>query len=185
MASFPEESIDNQNQSIMIDHKRRYYPFTITWTSVPLITWLFPWAGHLGIGKSDGHVVDFGRPYKILTDSKQLGPPLKYWVLDPRKAKGGIQGWDKGIDEANVMMCKKMNFVLWNNCHTHVSKALNEMEFDGRTDWNETKLFWHFNRNFKYISCCTWLITWLPFFIIWGTVITLIALSAYQIHLMS
>lgn len=97
-----------KQEDYQIDHKRRHYPFTIVWTPVPILSWIFPHVGHLGIGKSDGHVKDFGRPYKVLTDSNQFGRPLKYWILDPSKAKDGIKGWDDAIEEASFAFCKRM-----------------------------------------------------------------------------
>ncbi|XP_027206002.2 transmembrane protein 222-like [Dermatophagoides pteronyssinus] len=157
-----------------IDHKRRYYPFTIVWTPVPILSWLFPHMGHLGIGKSDGHVRDFGRPYKILVDSLQFGRPLKYWILDPRLAKGGIKGWDDGIDEAGNLFCKRMNYLFVSNCHSHVSTALNHMEYNGRKDYNEHKLFWMFNKNCHYVSTCTFIRTWLPLTLIVSTITVIV-----------
>lgn len=104
-----QQNYDELNgQKYKIDHQRRHYPFTIVWTPVPILSWLFPHVGHLGIGKSDGSVKDFGRPYKVLTNSNQFGRPLKYWILDPKLAKGGIEGWDQAIEDASIPFCKRM-----------------------------------------------------------------------------
>lgn len=35
------------------------YPYSIIWGSLPVITWLFPFIGHMGIADSDGIVHDF------------------------------------------------------------------------------------------------------------------------------
>ncbi|UXI15335.1 Neuron navigator 2 [Sarcoptes scabiei] len=107
-----------KQEDYQIDHKRRHYPFTIVWTPVPILSWIFPHVGHLGIGKSDGHVKDFGRPYKVLTDSNQFGRPLKYWILDPSKAKDGIKGWDDAIEEASFAFCKRMHLDFYQNLAT-------------------------------------------------------------------
>lgn len=169
------ESSNMDLSKYKIDHKKRYYPFTIVWTPVPLISWLWPRAGHLGIGKSDGHVKDFAISYKVTTDSNLLGRPLKYWILDPSKAKGGIEGWDKAIEETTPLFCKKKNLVLVSNCHTHVSQVLNAMEYDGRTDYNEKNLYRLFNKNFKYVSLWTFVKVWFPF----ALIVTLIGSAVY------
>lgn len=43
------------------------------------------------------------------------------------------------------------NYVFVSNCHSHVSTALNHMEYNGRKDYNEHKLFWMFNKNYRYV----------------------------------
>ena len=43
------------------------------------------------------------------------------------------------------------NYVLVSNCHSHVSTALNHMQYNGRNDYNEHKLFWLFNKNCHYV----------------------------------
>ena len=37
----------------------------IVWTPLPLLSWLFPFIGHVGIATSDGMIHDFSGPYTI------------------------------------------------------------------------------------------------------------------------
>ena len=61
----------SESEHEMIDHvgivdvQRDRFPFSIVWTPLPLLTWLFPFIGHLGIARSDGLVHDFAGPYYI------------------------------------------------------------------------------------------------------------------------
>lgn len=58
---------DDNNFSLndRIDVKRVRYPHSIVWTPIPLITWLFPFIGHMGIARTDGIIRDFAGPYYV------------------------------------------------------------------------------------------------------------------------
>lgn len=45
--------------STKIDYDLHRYPFCLVWTPIPLITWLFPFIGHMGISSSEGLIRDF------------------------------------------------------------------------------------------------------------------------------
>jgi hypothetical protein len=55
------------------------YPMCIVWTPIPLITWVLPFVGHMGICDSRGVVHDFAGPYYIGEDCLAFGNPAKYW----------------------------------------------------------------------------------------------------------
>jgi len=42
-----------------IDYDLHRYPFCLVWTPIPLITWLLPFVGHMGIATSQGIIRDF------------------------------------------------------------------------------------------------------------------------------
>jgi hypothetical protein len=48
-----------------IDVKRVRYPHCIVWTPIPVLTWLFPFIGHMGIARTDGVIRDFAGPYYV------------------------------------------------------------------------------------------------------------------------
>ncbi len=48
-----------------IDIVRVRYPHCIVWTPIPLLTWLFPFIGHMGIARTDGVIRDFAGPYYV------------------------------------------------------------------------------------------------------------------------
>ena len=48
-----------------IDKSRNRYPYAIAWTPLPMITWLIPFIGHMGLCDSRGRVHDFAGPYVL------------------------------------------------------------------------------------------------------------------------
>lgn len=51
-----------------IDFTLHRYPFCLTWTPIPLITYLLPFVGHMGIATSNGIIRDFAGEFKMLLD---------------------------------------------------------------------------------------------------------------------
>lgn len=47
------------------DHEKGRYPFCVVWTPIPLLTWIFPFIGHMGIAYSNGIIRDFAGPYFV------------------------------------------------------------------------------------------------------------------------
>ena len=92
----------------VINPSRQRFPFCIVWTPIPCLTWIFPFIGHMGIGTSVGVIKDFAGSYYVGSDNMAFGKPTKYWQLDPFKALGGVEGWDKAINEASEIYKEKM-----------------------------------------------------------------------------
>ena len=88
-----------------------------------------------------------------------FGWPTRYLVLDPQKAKGGIEslkwslgnvfctyrtknylggpsGWDAGVSKASDIYGGRMHNLCCDNCHSHVATALDIMEYGGSSNWN-------------------------------------------------
>ena len=53
------EKEKNEKFEINIDKENDRYPYSLVWTSIPCITHIIPWIGHLGICKSNGIIYDF------------------------------------------------------------------------------------------------------------------------------
>lgn len=49
------------------------------------------------------------------------------------------------------------------NCHSHVSMALNEMRYEGGTNWNMIKTCLLFAWKSRYVGVMGFLQQWLPF----------------------
>ncbi|KAH7643695.1 transmembrane protein 222-like protein [Dermatophagoides farinae] len=160
-------------ENFEIDTKRNRYPYCIVWTPIPIITWLLPWIGHMGIATSRGIIRDFAGPYFVAEDNMAFGNPTKYWQLDPNLVDDGKNGWDEGVEKSSILYCKRMHYLCWDNCHSHVGTALNFMRYNGESNHNMVKTFFHFTLNCKYISFCAFLKTWLPFCIIITIIISL------------
>jgi hypothetical protein len=54
------------------------FPFCIVWTPIPIISWLLPFVGHMGICTSKGITLDFAGPYFISVDNLAFGNPSRY-----------------------------------------------------------------------------------------------------------
>jgi Protein of unknown function (DUF778) len=58
----------------------KLFPFCLVWTTIPLISWIFPFVGHLGICTSEGVTLDFAGPQFVSVDSFGFGSPTRYGV---------------------------------------------------------------------------------------------------------
>ncbi|XP_066249733.1 transmembrane protein 222 [Euwallacea similis] len=149
-----------------IDFERDRFPCCIVWTPIPLLTWLFPIIGHMGIATSSGIIRDFAGPYFVSEDNMAFGRPTKYWRLDPNIAQGGIHGWDCAIAEASEIYKSRMHNLCCDNCHSHVATALSLMQYGGSVNWNMVKLAVLITWHARYVSFCSYLTTWVPFVIL-------------------
>ncbi|KAJ8924388.1 hypothetical protein NQ315_007184 [Exocentrus adspersus] len=152
--------------SANIDKSQDRYPCCIVWTPIPLLTWLFPIIGHMGIATSSGVIRDFAGPYYVSEDSMAFGRPTKYWQLHPSSARGSISGWDTAVTEASEIYKGRMHNLCCDNCHSHVATALNLMQYNNSTNWNMVKLAFLMLIHGKYVSFGGLFKTWLPFLII-------------------
>jgi len=123
-----------------IDRRRDRYPFSLVWGPLPLISWLIPFVGHLGICDSEGRVHDFAGPYTIGLDHFMV-PVTRFLPLDlstlPLSSKddssSGVtssnraQVWDDAIHTADSHFANQIHNICCNNCHHHVSMAMREM----------------------------------------------------------
>ncbi|KCV68941.1 hypothetical protein H696_04360 [Fonticula alba] len=60
------------------DHPFR---FALVWTPLPLISWLCPVIGHIGIADAHGKISDFAGSQYVSYDNMMLGPPARYVPL--------------------------------------------------------------------------------------------------------
>lgn len=147
----------------VVNHHKKRYPYCIVWTPIPLLTWLFPFIGHMGIAMSSGIIRDFAGPYFVSEDNMAFGSPTKYWQLQPHLARGGQSGWDCAVTEASEEYKTRMHNLCCDNCHSHVAMALNLMHYDGSNNWNMLKLAFLMLLKGRYVSVGGFLRTWVPF----------------------
>ena len=55
----------NMDNRMMVNVARDRYPYCIVWTPIPMLTWIFPFIGHMGIAYSSGVIRDFAGPYYV------------------------------------------------------------------------------------------------------------------------
>ena len=110
-----------------MDPKNARFPLCITWTPIPGISWLIPVIGHTGIAGTDGIIYDFAGPYFISKDDFAFGATHKYVKLDIRQAD--LKKFDADIAEANRAYKERMHVICWDNCHNHVARVLNNLQY--------------------------------------------------------
>ncbi|OXA58295.1 transmembrane protein 222 [Folsomia candida] len=162
----PADPSERSEAQPIMDVKRCKYPISIVWTPIPLLTWLFPIIGHMGIAYTTGVIRDFAGPYYVSEDDMAFGKPTKYWVLSTEKVVGGGQAWDRAIYEASEEYKTRMHNLCCDNCHSHVAYALNLMRYEGSSSWNMVWLALGMVLHGRYVSFAGFIKTWLPFLII-------------------
>eukprot|EP00658_Telonema_sp_P-2_P009570 TRINITY_DN13571_c0_g1_i2.p1 TRINITY_DN13571_c0_g1~~TRINITY_DN13571_c0_g1_i2.p1 ORF type:complete len:213 (-),score=20.36 TRINITY_DN13571_c0_g1_i2:431-1069(-) len=142
-----------------IDVKLARYPCCIVWTPLPLITFLCPVIGHIGICDAAGHIYDFGGGVHV--DQFMFGDVARYIQLDPAMCKNS--GWDAGVRKGNEDYAHRCHNLCCDNCHSHVATCLDHMAFRGFRRWNMVILaFWVFFAG-RFTSTGMALYTLLPF----------------------
>ena len=181
------------------------FPFSVVWTPLPLITWLLPFVGHLGIADSRGVIYDFAGPFTIGVDSFAFGAPVRVLRLRPERAAaasvaaasaaaassaaaegvaagpgGGAGGesaaqvWDRCVDSGCDTYVGRMHVMLYDDCHDHVARCLNEMRYGGHARWNKVTLAaWIFFAG-AFVSPRRTLAAYGPAVVIWAVIALLL-----------
>lgn len=68
-----------------IDPRRDRFPCCIVWTPLPLISWLVPFIGHVGICREDGVILDFAGPNFVCVDNFAFGAVARYIQINKKK----------------------------------------------------------------------------------------------------
>ena len=135
----------NNSRDIILPHKD-HFPLSIVWCPLPGLTWFIPIIGHLGIVTSDGTIHDFAGPYFVNRNphSMGFGHVTKYAPLDIKDIRRYdsdlIKVWDENINAASEEYDQLMHNLICNNCHSHVARVLNRLQYKGFTHWNTLTL---------------------------------------------
>jgi hypothetical protein len=174
-----------------IDPKQQRYPFCLVWGPLPLISWIIPWIGHLGIGDSEGRVHDFAGPYTIGV-GEFMTPVAKYWQLPRELWAHSLEqqrAWDAGVYAADGVYERKFHNLVTCNCHHHTAHALASMRLGGGGGANAAtatataaaldlprtsmlRAWWLVTSRGRFVHAGWWMATYLPFII--GVVIIVV-----------
>uniref|UniRef100_A0AC34RMX0 Transmembrane protein 222 n=1 Tax=Panagrolaimus sp. JU765 TaxID=591449 RepID=A0AC34RMX0_9BILA len=149
-----------------IDVKNHRFPFCIVWTPLPIISWLFPFIGHMGICTSTGVIRDFAGSYYVSEGHMGFSWPTLYWQLSPKNVVGGVAAWDRAVNDASIEYESHCHNICCDNCHSHVAMALNLMKYKGKTSWNMANLAFFILIHGKFVGISGFLKQYLPFLII-------------------
>ena len=157
------------------DIERSRFPYCIVWTPLPVLTWFIPFIGHMGIAYSNGVIRDFAGPYYVSEDSMAFGKPTRILRLDPSKVKSG-ESFDQSISKASEIYSKRMHNICCDNCHSHVARAMNLMQYDNSNDWNMVKLCFMMLFKGRFVSWQRALYTFAPFLLIVSVIVVIFTL---------
>ncbi|KAF0726250.1 hypothetical protein LEN26_001633 [Aphanomyces euteiches] len=160
-AAEDEHRVDDK--SLAIDVSRDRFPFSIVWTPLPMITWLIPIIGHMGIADSNGVIYDFAGPYFIGEDDFAFGRPTRYLQLTlPDTISPEV--WDDGVRKGCEIYKKRMHNICCDNCHSHVARCLNSMNFPcPMGQWNMIWLCFYMLFWGRFVNVRGAILTWTPF----------------------
>ncbi|ORC93071.1 uncharacterized protein TM35_000023970 [Trypanosoma theileri] len=175
-----------------IDPLNEHYPFCIVWTPIPLLSWILPFIGHVGICDSAGRIHDFEGPYNIGIDHMLFGNPVKYWdisktfvpsfyhsMLDPHSQEFAdlchkeVEEYDAAIGRVtkHFRRTQMYNFFT-NNCHSFVASTMKDHPLSTGS-WNMFRVAWGLAIHGRYVSTARFFKAHLPFIIL-VTIIVLI-----------
>ena len=146
------------------------YPFCLVWGPLPLISWIVPWIGHLGVADSQGVVHDFAGPYTV-NQGEFMVPITKVFQFPLSVWRGREREWDAGLAQADAVYSKLVHNLFTQNCHHHSVKALGCMKLgSGRevtplAHMSMLQAFWLITRKGQFISVGAWIMTYAPFMI--------------------
>ncbi|EPS58171.1 hypothetical protein M569_16644, partial [Genlisea aurea] len=139
-----------------LDPKSGRFPCCIVWAPLPVVSWLAPFIGHLGLCRRDGTVFDFSGSNLVNADDFAFGPVARYLPLSPsrccfppgghscdhhrrRRARsefGTAASWDEALDLTRRRFEGKSYNLFTCNCHSFVANFMNRVCYAGSADWN-------------------------------------------------
>ncbi|PAN28898.1 hypothetical protein PAHAL_5G185000 [Panicum hallii] len=138
-----------------IDPKRARFPCCIVWTPLPVVSWLAPYIGHVGICQEDGAVLDFAGSNLVSVDNFAYGSVARYLQLDRKKCcfpanlaahvcersynhseVGAAISWDDALQSGMRRFQHKYYNLFTCNCHSFVANCLNRLAYNGSVEWN-------------------------------------------------
>ncbi|KAI7988102.1 Protein REVERSION-TO-ETHYLENE SENSITIVITY1 [Camellia lanceoleosa] len=91
----PTYDIENANSELWplgeIDPKKAKFPCCLVWTPLPVVSWLAPFIGHVGICREDGAVLDFSGSNFVNVDEFAYGAVARYLQLDREQVCVGLE----------------------------------------------------------------------------------------------
>uniref|UniRef100_A0A0E0DU95 Protein REVERSION-TO-ETHYLENE SENSITIVITY1 n=1 Tax=Oryza meridionalis TaxID=40149 RepID=A0A0E0DU95_9ORYZ len=142
-----------------VDQKGTRFPCCIVWTPLPVVSWLAPYIGHVGIAREDGTVMDFAGSNFVSVDDLAYGSAARYLQLDRRKCcfpanlaahvcassyehseAGTAISWDDALQSGARRFEHKCYNLFTCNSHSFVASCLNRLAYGGSVGWNVLNL---------------------------------------------
>ncbi|XVF48659.1 hypothetical protein PTKIN_Ptkin03bG0207800 [Pterospermum kingtungense] len=138
-----------------IDPKKAKFPCCLVWTPLPVVSWLAPFIGHVGICREDGAILDFSGSNFVNIGEFAFGAAARYLQLDREKCCfppnlaahtckhgylhaecGTAITWDDAL-QSSVRYFEHKSYNLFTcNSHSFVANCLNRLCYGGSMNWN-------------------------------------------------
>lgn len=138
-----------------IDPNKSRFPCCLVWTPLPVVSWLAPFIGHVGLCREDGSILDFSGSNLVNIDDFAFGSVARYLQLDRRKCcfppnlsghtckprykhheYGTAISWDDALLSSARHYEHKSYNLFTCNCHSFVANCLNRQCYGGSMSWN-------------------------------------------------
>ncbi|XP_071727313.1 protein REVERSION-TO-ETHYLENE SENSITIVITY1 [Rutidosis leptorrhynchoides] len=138
-----------------INPTKSKFPCCLVWTPLPVVSWLAPFIGHVGLCMEDGTVIDFSGSNLVNVDEFAYGSVARYIQLNREQCcfppnlashtctqrykhaeKGTAISWDAAIQLSRRHFEHKSYNLFTCNCHSFAANFLNRVCYGGSMDWN-------------------------------------------------
>ncbi|GMI89347.1 REVERSION-TO-ETHYLENE SENSITIVITY1 [Hibiscus trionum] len=138
-----------------IDPKNVKFPCCLVWTPLPVVSWLAPFIGHVGICREAGAVLDFSGSYFVNVEDFAFGAIARYVQLNREKCcfppnlaghtckhgyrhteYGTALTWDDALQSSMRYFEHKSYNLFTCNSYSFVANCLNRLCYDGSMNWN-------------------------------------------------
>lgn len=72
---------------------------------------------------------------------------MRAWKLEAERihnldsADNAIEAYNAAVAFGACVYGRRFHNIILDNCHSHVALVLNQLEYDGRTNWNQVRVF--------------------------------------------
>ncbi|KAJ9168234.1 hypothetical protein P3X46_019784 [Hevea brasiliensis] len=138
-----------------IDPNKAKFPCCLVWTPLPVVSWLAPFIGHVGICREDGTILDFAGSSFVNIDNLAFGPAARCLQLDRNQCcfppnlaghtckhgymhteYGAAITWDDALQSSVCHFEHKTYNLFTCNSHSFVANCLNRLCYRGSMGWN-------------------------------------------------
>ena len=153
-------------------------PYSLVWAPIPILSWIWPFIGHLGVSKSDGTIYDFavivrerdmafGGPARYLPLKPELALVLREQVnLSVARLAGGAKSlatsWDENLSFTVDIFRRREYSFLHDNCHSFVAHFLNSVRYGDSRRWDHLNLAWLMATRGQWVGSRGFLRTMIP-----------------------
>ncbi|GMG99108.1 hypothetical protein Nepgr_000948 [Nepenthes gracilis] len=154
-----DEELQNMQDELWpldnINPNKSRFPCCLVWTPLPVVSWLAPFIGHVGICREDGVILDFSGSNLVNVDNFAFGSVARYLQLDRRQCcfpphfmghtckipfkhaeYGTAISWDEALRSSMHHFEHKSYNLFTCNCHSFVANCLNRVCYGGSMNWN-------------------------------------------------